>query len=456
MGSPITWRNVNGPSLAEASRPMEVAQRTISGAFDGFKDIIKGVENTDAANWQTTKANNTDEFLTQARSRFNTPEEWSAAIADGTVDNMRKQYGAQINQEATRNFMENQLGNLQGKATTNINFANAQRNEQAAPIRNQFMQRLYSGDTAGAEQLLKANPELRLGDLQKNVLDFNQNKTAQEQQAIKFGFEQARAERDAQMFPLELQGKRASNGLINAQANGIRQANENSDKLLKAAQAAEALAKKNGDADYNAYMSTSPVYSMGVVDTKEGYQRVTDHIDKMFKNKEITSGESQVLKKKLADEWSLGLQVKGKNGKLERVPMPVKTLIESIDSAEDNMLSIGFSRREDVANNILNDRMNTGKGSNIITSGGTADPALINEVLKGSQIIANRRAKQDPLRTAELLAATAPTVPKVENKIDPKEQAKINEISARYFAGEDISQADREVYLNSLKKKKVK
>lgn len=40
MAEPITWRNVVGPSLADAARPYESAQRTLEGAFDRLGNLF--------------------------------------------------------------------------------------------------------------------------------------------------------------------------------------------------------------------------------------------------------------------------------------------------------------------------------------------------------------------------------------------------------------------------------
>ncbi len=37
----ITWRNVVGPSLADASRPMELARQSFDGAFSGLDKMLK-------------------------------------------------------------------------------------------------------------------------------------------------------------------------------------------------------------------------------------------------------------------------------------------------------------------------------------------------------------------------------------------------------------------------------
>ena len=72
----ITWQNINGPSLAEATRPMEAASRSFTGAFDGLANVLKQREATNAANWDQAKVNNTNALL-GAVQEPKTPEEFA-------------------------------------------------------------------------------------------------------------------------------------------------------------------------------------------------------------------------------------------------------------------------------------------------------------------------------------------------------------------------------------------
>ena len=80
MAQPITWQTVTGPSLAEASRPMEAASSSFNDAFSGLDNILKQRQAIETGNWDQTKLNNTNALL-GAVQEPKTPEEFAAKAA---------------------------------------------------------------------------------------------------------------------------------------------------------------------------------------------------------------------------------------------------------------------------------------------------------------------------------------------------------------------------------------
>lgn len=77
MANPITWRNVVGPSLADAARPLDAATRTLNGAFDQLQSVLKEREAIDAGNVLVQQENQKNAFLDMLQ-RATSPEQLSA------------------------------------------------------------------------------------------------------------------------------------------------------------------------------------------------------------------------------------------------------------------------------------------------------------------------------------------------------------------------------------------
>jgi hypothetical protein len=132
----ITWRNINGPSLAEASRPLDSAQRMISSGFDSLNNILNKQEATDQANWQQQKTNNLNDFMNTIYAAKG-PEEFKRMQDSGELMQTLQSYGAQIDQAAARSAMDTRLGTLQKRDQDNWTYQNAALDQQEAPMINE-------------------------------------------------------------------------------------------------------------------------------------------------------------------------------------------------------------------------------------------------------------------------------------------------------------------------------
>lgn len=146
----ITWRNINGPSLAEASRPLDSAQRMISSGFDSLNSILNKQEATDQANWQQQKTNNLNDFMNTIYAAKG-PEEFKRMQDSGELMQTLQSYGAQIDQAAARSAMDTRLGTLQKRDQENWTYQNAALDQQEAPMINEAKALIAQGklDDAG-------------------------------------------------------------------------------------------------------------------------------------------------------------------------------------------------------------------------------------------------------------------------------------------------------------------
>lgn len=151
MAQPIRWDNINGSGLSEASRPLEAAQRSFLGAFDTIGNTLQQRQQMEDANWQTTRTNNTNAFL-DAVSKFRTPEELRAAQAQGgALDQLRQQFGNQVDPTAVRGAADARVATLQQQAQQELAYNHMMTDERVAPLADKFKQASLSGDKAGME-----------------------------------------------------------------------------------------------------------------------------------------------------------------------------------------------------------------------------------------------------------------------------------------------------------------
>lgn len=149
MATPIRWDNIHRMnSPAEASQPLEAAQRSFQGAFSSLGNILASREAMEAANFQNTRLNNTTAFLDQI-AQYRTPESLRAAQESGAIDQLRQQYGTQIDAGAVRGAADARLAALQGQAQQNIAYEGVMRNEATAPLVDRLRNAIQTGDKVG-------------------------------------------------------------------------------------------------------------------------------------------------------------------------------------------------------------------------------------------------------------------------------------------------------------------
>ncbi len=91
----ITWRNVNAPDFGGASKILDKGAERMSSAFTGLQDIVTQHQNTQAANWDNTKTNNTNDVLASIMGA-KTMDDYNSLQSGLSGDALRGQYGAQI------------------------------------------------------------------------------------------------------------------------------------------------------------------------------------------------------------------------------------------------------------------------------------------------------------------------------------------------------------------------
>lgn len=142
---PIRWDNVNGQSLADASRPLEAAGRSVNTGFDVLGQLLKHGTDINDANWQTGKVNNTNEALNTVMG-YDSPEALAAAQKSGAIQSLLTAHGAQMDQAAVRQAADARMGILQQRAEQAISYNHAITDEKTAPILDKARAAALSGN----------------------------------------------------------------------------------------------------------------------------------------------------------------------------------------------------------------------------------------------------------------------------------------------------------------------
>ena len=129
----LTWKNIDAPDLRGVGLLTEQAGRSLNAGFDNFTNIIKERNKVEDANWNQGKENNIAALRSLVQGA-RTADEYNALMQSGKVDELSKKFGAQIDQKAAFDLIDNRLATLQGKDKAAIDYRKAILEEQSAPI----------------------------------------------------------------------------------------------------------------------------------------------------------------------------------------------------------------------------------------------------------------------------------------------------------------------------------
>lgn len=152
MAGPITWRNVDSPSLGIPGQSLLGAQQSINGAFDTFQKIIQQREAVDASNLAAGQTNLRQNFL-DALQGARTEEELAALKASGKLDALRNDMSPQMRAQLLGKE-DVRLNDIRQNLVANQDFTAGQAARAAAPSIDQVMLTANNGDFAGAKAML--------------------------------------------------------------------------------------------------------------------------------------------------------------------------------------------------------------------------------------------------------------------------------------------------------------
>lgn len=209
MATPITWRTVVGPSAADASRPMQLAQQSFNSAFDSLGNLLRerqAVNSQVEADQRDLQKQNYLDALSSAK----TPEELQARAA--LLESQRMQLDPRVRAEV-RGADEARLTNLFSQAKAKNEFSDYETKRQYAPVRDKALGLAVQGNKAGALALIEANPGMPdAADIYKAVVGGERDLT-------RFNWEGQKVDND-------LKDSAARRGLIGVQTQGAKLQNQ--------------------------------------------------------------------------------------------------------------------------------------------------------------------------------------------------------------------------------------
>lgn len=357
MAGPITWRTVNGPSLADASRPLEAAQRSFMGAFDGLRGTLNETQAFDRELWKRQDQDATQDALAKIY-QAQTVDQMNALNQSGVLDQGVAANGARIDRAAVNALRDGRVSTLQNRDTQAITYKNSMLDDaQANDVRR--INTLALTDPAAASAELAKNPDLRKSfEIAKNIDASAQTQVERERAKTRFGFdmndEQRKAAEEAQralLRPLSLQeaqGKvdniplqrdqlraqiNSSNASAAASRENVLTSQANRSRIEAEAEKARDLKKLGAALDGNIY--------------KEGVFKDADTVDiaKLMKDTGVggTGGDAGEKRTKIIDRVNAlaktGIEIKGPDGKPVNVPLPLGAVKASILGASNTLLS---------------------------------------------------------------------------------------------------------------------
>ena len=421
MGTPITWHNVNGPSLGDPSVALARAQQAILGGLDSFGNTLKQQGETEAANWEIQKKNNTENFLA-AMNAAKSAEDFTKLKDSGVLDQMLASSGAQIDKAAVRSALDARLGVLQQRDVAGVAYKNTMQDEAEAAD-NRRIAMLALTNPAAAKALLEEKANLRAApQLAKSIQD-------SERATEKFGWDRENARFAAEQHPLQI--TKLNNDInmndLDRDLKKAQAAKLNAEAILDKAraEAAKAASTASGtpssaalDKAYKEYVANMEM-DKGGIDTTAG----KEELFKGLKAMDIGEDAKQDILYNIDKYFRKGIPITDANGNKHMVPVPVSLVLEAAGAASENPLAAaipGWSRKGDeVAERIaqrfgLDTSRSLGSTGNVFVSGDNAkykDAALIDRLLGAASLRAARDSRLDTPAISQL-----PTDPKSKKR----------------------------------------
>jgi hypothetical protein len=357
MAGPITWRTVNGPSLAEASRPLEAAQRAFDNAFTGLGGALKQWDAGQKDIWKQQDAAATQDVLGQIY-RAKTVEEFNALRDSGALDQATAANGAVIDRAAVNALADGRPDTLQQRDLRGLKYGEERLAIEQAPATAEGLALAQKQDPVAINAWLAANPQNRR---MAEVLGLN--RTVQ-QSVEDQTFQRNQDTRAAEVQPgvllrqdSDLKTAASQRAVLAAQAQKYRaDARRDEEAARKAAAELKsgASAAKAIDAAYKEFVKGSALDG-GTLDTEDGKKTLREGIKDLVNNKVLSESQVSDIYYNINKYFKEGVPVgvDPKTGKQIRLPLPANAVIEAIQQSSDNPLAIGFSRKgDDVAEKI--------------------------------------------------------------------------------------------------------
>lgn len=177
----ITWRNVEGRSLAEAAVPLREAGDLMEKGLGTFDRMLQQRNAVQSNNWDAGKINNTNELKLLLASA-KTPEELAAL--EGQINEKAAGYNGQVDADVLRTGMRDQLTTLRTQGTADHAYQKTQREQAVAPHVEAFNQAVAKRDWATAKAIsdaqdLGANEATMYATAEEGIRTYNRQRESE-------------------------------------------------------------------------------------------------------------------------------------------------------------------------------------------------------------------------------------------------------------------------------------
>lgn len=214
MAGPITWRNVQGSAGNSAASLLNSGQNQVQQSLQTLQNLLATSSKDDVANAEALKNLNTQQYLDKvAATDLNTlaTEEGRAALLAE-----RGQFGAGIDQGATRNAIDQRLAQARQSAMQEGQFSDFETERSQREAVDQLRGLAASGNQAEVENILNSTQFLDEGKLRQELTGVFDNTQQREYRANAEGRAQRGEQRSAASHALNMEAGRENLGYSRA------------------------------------------------------------------------------------------------------------------------------------------------------------------------------------------------------------------------------------------------
>lgn len=214
MAGPITWRNVQGSAGNSAASLLNSGQNQVQQSLQTLQNLLASSSKDDVANAAALKNFNTQQYLDKvATTDINTlaTEEGRASLLAE-----RGQFGAGIDQGATRNAIDQRLAQARQSAMQEGQFSDFETERSQREAVDQLRGLAASGKQAEVENILNSTQFLDEGKLRQELTGVFDNAQQREYRSNAEGRAQRGEQRSAASHALNMEAGRENLGYSRA------------------------------------------------------------------------------------------------------------------------------------------------------------------------------------------------------------------------------------------------
>lgn len=153
MAGPITWRNIDAPSLNGVGSLFRGAQDSFNQGMGSLGKLLDTAQQTRVDNVNALRNSNQQDFRSYMSS-FLTPEDLEAAQTSGALADRLAGYGGAIDRAAADDLVNTQISQLRSRIRDQNQYADEKRDREERPLQDEILSMITQGNTEGARARL--------------------------------------------------------------------------------------------------------------------------------------------------------------------------------------------------------------------------------------------------------------------------------------------------------------